>query len=97
MILGFGAFFFPRLLQTQWRGLQASQKIDATNPLSPGDPGYQDWPGAETAFFAPWFGVFSKENQENQVLVFFSGFFQRKPSLGSPESAKKRIRFGDFT
>ena len=41
-------YTFILLLQTQWRGLQAVQNL---NGIMPGDAAYEEWPGAETAFF----------------------------------------------
>ena len=40
-------YTFILLLQTQWRGLEAAQRLEG---VKPGDPGYEDWPGAEVAF-----------------------------------------------
>ncbi|CAK9071673.1 unnamed protein product [Durusdinium trenchii] len=41
-------YTFILLLQTHWRGLEAVQRLD---DVLPDDPNFQDWPGAETAFF----------------------------------------------
>ena len=41
-------YTFILLLQTQWRGFQAAQRLNGVDPT---DPDFQDWPGAETAFF----------------------------------------------
>eukprot|EP00435_Cladocopium_sp_Y103_P043517 s2393_g12.t1 len=41
-------YTFILLLQTQWRGFQAAQRLEGKEFT---DEDFQDWPGAETAFF----------------------------------------------
>lgn len=41
-------YTFILLLQTQWRGFQAAQRLEGKDFT---DEDFQDWPGAETAFF----------------------------------------------
>ena len=65
-------YTFILLLQTQWRGFQAAQRL---NGLDPTDPDFQDWPGAATCL------NYQIRSQLDNLCVFHASFMQKASAL----------------